>query len=340
MRLVYTLALFLLAAAASAAPADSLDRELREMEAEWSAPAAGKADAGAWLDRLVALEPRACERPAFWFLWGSVGLEAGNARDAALGFSVARRMGHRPRVTRLLLARALLDWSEEIPRGAGDRPDLGLVILQRCRALTREGIADESLPARERSELEALDLRCLAALGAVLHWSMSFVGAEETFRELIRRQPEVARHRIRLGRTLLALKKPEEALDVVREARRLCPDPSWLEPEALLGTIHSTLGHEEVAERHYANYLAGRPDNVVVLKRLGEHYLRFDRFGPAVETYRRLVELVPKDAGVVFSLATALRRLGRTEEAEKYMAIHRELADEMQERRGVRDGGD
>jgi len=193
-------------------------------------------------------------------------------------------------------------------------------------------------PSIDYHDSSRLELLCLANLATVHQWAGNLKESETIGAELVRRVPENPEHHLILARTYAAGLKWEEALAQVEAARARDPERDWSEVYPFLGRIHSHLGHTEEAERCFALYLADHPSEAWALKLLGDHYFRTARFGPAVEVYLRTVEITPRDKSLHHKLSEALRRLGRTEEAEKHARIYRQLDEESQFLKPVRTG--
>jgi len=323
MRILSATVLLLLAAGLSAAPEDAFDREIEDIESEWLDAGADRDASRLVRRRMVRLEARGPFRPRFWSLWGRISHAAGEFRAATLGFTIATRMGFEPRVTRERLARSLLSWLlEKSPKESATRHIL-IQDLERARKLVVAVLDDPATRPATRTEFERLEFQGLEALGTANHLARNAAETLVICRELVRRRPKDPWYRMSLARAYISHRQWEKALESVRIARELNPDRNWTTVHAALGTIHSNLDHPELAEQHYARFLAEYPENARVLKRLGEHYYRNQQFGPGVEIYRRLAELEPNKPTTYQMLATGLRHLGKTEEAAKCEEIYR-----------------
>ena len=325
MRVLIPFVLLLFAVGVSAAPQDAFDRELDDIERAWLEGGGGSEAVVAVRGRLTALEAKGPFRPRFWFLWGRVSHAAGDFHAATLGFTVAVRTGHEPRVARECLARSSLFWLlEQRPRVKTTRHAL-VASFDRVRALLAEVLADSESSDAVREEFTRLELLCLEAMGTVNHLARNAARTLSIYQELVERDPGNHQHRMSLSQALINQKRWLEALDAAKLARELNPDKDWVQVHAALGRIYSNLDKPDLAERHYAIFLAANPSNTRVLRRFGEHYFRNGRFGPGVEIYRRIIELTPDHASAYHKIATGLRRLGETEEAERFEKIYRRL---------------
>jgi tetratricopeptide (TPR) repeat protein len=335
MRLALLVFLVLTAAAAGAAPPERAPDLVRRAAGIWrSSPGRGE-EARALLARAEALEPRS---PEVWFEWAEAGYATGRFRDAVVGYETAWCRGYRATESRAGLARALFRLGAELLRDREERKPKVLAIFVRDRALIEEIVADETTEPAEQERFQRLEVSCLMHLGTVRQWIGDLPEATEIFESLAERFPESHVHRMNLARIYTTSLSWEDALTQVEKAIELNPDPRWLEPQALLGSIYSHLGHDERAEYQYALYLAEHPNEVSVLEQLSEHYQRNERFEASAEILRRVLELDPDRKRAYRKMGYALRRLGRDEEAEVYEATYRRLDAEAKDRRERRTG--
>src|SRR5579859_8049149 len=106
-----------------------------------------------------------------------------------------------------------------------------------------------------------------------------------------------------LGAALLALDRPEEALDCVSAARRAADSVDLM---TLTGRILGKLERYEDSAALQEAALALAPDRPDVITNLGVALFELDRFGPALELFRRAFKLAPQDARIVANLGNFL----------------------------------
>jgi eukaryotic-like serine/threonine-protein kinase len=182
--------------------------------------------------------------------------------------------------------------------------------------------------------------------------------AEEALRELERLQPGDARLLAQRARLLERRGSPEEARALLREATERLP--SWrhlfwsAEMEYRQGNVEAARGHLQELLRRSPGNLTGRsllaqielfygdPEEAAGLYRelvrqsprltyltnLGTAWMLLGRFGEAEASFRRAVEIQPRNPFVALNLADTLALQGRQAEArEAYLAALR-LAEE------------
>lgn len=335
MRLALAMFLILAGASAAAAPPDRVSDLVRHATETWREAPERADEARVLLARAEALAPRA---PEIWFAWAEAGFSTGRSRDAVVGFETALRRGHRTVESRAGLARSLFRLGVELLRVREERKPRVLAIFVRDLDLIQKTIADPEISAGMRESFERLEVACLMNLAMVRQWIGDLPEATEIFTGLVERFPESHVHHMNLARIYTTSMRWSDALGEVEKALELNPDPKWLEPQALLGTIYSHLGEDERAEYQYALFLAEHPDEVGILEQLSEHYQRNERFDASIEILRRIIELEPDRKKAHRKLAYALRRLGHDDDAEVHEKIYRRLDAAAKDRRDKRTG--
>lgn len=184
-------------------------------------------------------------------------------------------------------------------------------------------------------------------LGAALAQSGRTAPAVDAFRRAVALdpgQPDGARN---LGRALLTLDRPDEALTVLAGVTRLRPDDAEAHnltgsalmalrrtdeavdcfgralalrpdyPDALNnhGNALLTQGQAEQAEGQFLRALAIQPDHVQALNNLGNALVEQGRHAEAVTAYSRALAVRPDDGDALANLGAAQTALGRANEA-------------------------
>lgn len=118
---------------------------------------------------------------------------------------------------------------------------------------------------------------------------------------------------LNLGRTLLSLGKPHEAIASYREALRLKPGEA--RAQISLGVALKELGQLEAAAACFQRAVELNPNDAAAHSNLGSTLALQQRPDDAIACYRRALELQPDAAEVYNNLGTALRDHGKLQEA-------------------------
>jgi tetratricopeptide (TPR) repeat protein len=161
-----------------------------------------------------------------------------------------------------------------------------------------------------------------------------------------------------LAETLAASGRPDEALEVLREAVLLAPGeaeghyqladllaaggqyaeaarhyeavlqllPGHAEAHFGLGNMQALLGHPEEAQASYRAALASRPEFPEAFLNLGIVLLNLDQLKEAEESLRAVLRLDPRSESAHLQLAVLLRRRGQADEAARHEAAGRGVA--------------
>jgi tetratricopeptide (TPR) repeat protein len=126
----------------------------------------------------------------------------------------------------------------------------------------------------------------------------------------------------------LHLKQYDKAREVLNEGLRLVPDSRMLLGQ--LADTEALAGHYDLAIDQLQKLLSSDPKSVNLRQRMAEVYELKGDHSNEIAYYREASELAPNDLGAALSLADALVRAGRTNEArsqfEKVVKTHPENA--------------
>jgi tetratricopeptide (TPR) repeat protein len=152
--------------------------------------------------------------------------------------------------------------------------------------------------------------------------------AEKEYKALLLQNPQLPGIHFLLGRLLLS--KPDPAPTAADDAKKefqheLEIDPRNAGAEYVLGELARQESQWPEAIQHFSRATeldAGFGDAFLGL---GTTLLSAKKFSEAIPPLETAVKLEPRNPGAHYSLATALTRAGRKEEADKEFAIHRQM---------------
>src|SRR6266853_6480137 len=159
--------------------------------------------------------------------------------------------------------------------------------------------------------------------------------AAKEYAAIAQQNPRLPGLHFRLGRLLLS--KPNPPADVSEQAKKefqqeLEIDPNNAGAEYVLGEMARQDSQWPDALKHFSRATeldAGFGDAFLGL---GTTFLSAKRFSEAIPPLETAVQLEPRNPGAHYSLATALTRAGRKEDAEKEFAIHRQMTQKGEAR--------
>jgi tetratricopeptide (TPR) repeat protein len=157
--------------------------------------------------------------------------------------------------------------------------------------------------------------------------------AEKEYKFVLQKNPNLPGIHFLLGRLLLS--KPDPTPTAGEEAKKefqqeLEIDPNNAGAEYVLGEIARQDSQWPDAIKHFSRATeldAGFGDAFLGL---GTTLLSAKRFSEAIPPLETAVKLEPQNPGAHYSLATALTRAGRKQDAEKEFAIHRQMTQKVE----------
>jgi tetratricopeptide (TPR) repeat protein len=206
-----------------------------------------------------------------------------------------------------------------IGRAAGLRPDVPVIqasLAEACLALGEPGRAADC--ARAALRLGPDDPAVRWTLGQALGAAGRHEEAVLQFVQAVRLKPDFGQAFNSLGIALEALGRPEEAMAAYYKAVQVSPDLGA--PLSNLGALFLEGGRHAEAHGLLERAVEVEPDRVTSWERLAELYERMERFDAAIPCRERVLALtVPERSGPHVALARALRREGRSAEAEAHV---------------------
>jgi tetratricopeptide (TPR) repeat protein len=203
---------------------------------------------------------------------------------------------------------------------------------RRARLIRTRGLIAQGAGAEARGELAQLikefprDTEPQLQLGLLAIAESKFPEAVDVlgkYRE--RGDPRVCTG---LAVAYLHLKRYDKAREVLNEGLKLVPDSPMLLRQ--LADTEALTGMYDLAINQLQKLLSSDPKSVNLRRRLAEVYELKGDHGNEIAYYREASELAPNDLGASLSLADALVRAGRTNEArsqyEKVVKTHPENA--------------
>jgi tetratricopeptide (TPR) repeat protein len=154
--------------------------------------------------------------------------------------------------------------------------------------------------------------------------------AEKEYQAVLQRDPRLPGIHFRLGRLILSRTDP--APDMAERAKHefqqeLAIDPANAGAEYVLGELARQDSQWPDAIQHFSRATeldAGFGDAFLGL---GTSLLSAKRFAEAIPPLQKAVELEPRNPATHYSLATALTRAGRKQDAEREFAIHKQMTE-------------
>jgi len=174
---------------------------------------------------------------------------------------------------------------------------------------------------------------CLSAIADSLIDRGEYGRAGWCLREALRHEPTMPRLRGRLGNVYAALGQSQRALQLY--LRELRDDPGNIDTLLDFGELLIEFGRLPEAEEKFRRVLELEPANADAHMRLGEIAMYMNRFERAQLEFELVFKLDPEYPGIRPSLAEAMLRCGRPQDARRTLREEFDLVLEID----ARDGG-
>jgi tetratricopeptide (TPR) repeat protein len=148
--------------------------------------------------------------------------------------------------------------------------------------------------------------------------------ALESYKAALARQPELAGIRYSIGNVYWKMRNYVEAERWLSEEVKRNPHHGLA--HLRLGSIYVDMGKPDSAVTHLEETLRIRPELTAALLPLAQAYIAKQSFDHAITVLRRYEKADPANDRVHYLLANALRRVGRTQEADVEMQKFQELS--------------
>ncbi|HEX9637084.1 MAG TPA: tetratricopeptide repeat protein [Acidobacteriota bacterium] len=249
------------------------------------------------IPRLEAATRLSPDNASAWYLLASTRDRGGDAAGAREAVQAALATDPDHLEAHNLLARLL--------RQAGDAEGARRE-LERFAELSREREAEE---ARRRDLRASFDAATLELRVGRLE------AAERLLDSVLKLEPEHDGAHAMLAKILLSTRREAEAR--AHLSRALAARPDYYEYLYLDALLRSRSGESEAAMESLARAEADHPGFAEIYNLRGNLLLQDRRYDEAIESYRRALELEPRNAAFRLNLSSALSAAGRESEAEE-----------------------
>src|SRR3989454_6942581 len=152
--------------------------------------------------------------------------------------------------------------------------------------------------------------------------------AQKEYQAVLQQNPRQPGIHFRLGRLLLS--KPNPPPTVADDAKKefqqeLKIDPNNAGAEYVLGELARQAQQFDVAIQHFSRASQLDPGFGDAFLGLGSSLLSAKRFAEAIPPLENAVKLEPQNPGAHYNLAMAFSRAGRKQDADREVAVHRQM---------------
>ena len=158
-------------------------------------------------------------------------------------------------------------------------------------------------------------------------------GAAKEYRQVLQMNPNLPGIHYRLGRFILSAPKTDTTMQEARKEfeEELKIDPSNAGAEFVLGKLTLDPATLDDAIAHFSRAVKLDASFAEAYIELGNALILADRAGEAVKPLETAVKLQPGNPMPHFRLSNAYNRLGRKEDAQRELALYKELSERIRQ---------
>ena len=178
---------------------------------------------------------------------------------------------------------------------------------------------------------QPLPSELLMAVADLYNVMLNYDDALKTYQKVIQQDPTLGRAHYYAGDMLIKLGRPDEAITQFEQESKITPNDPNVEYHLAYALLQTSRKDEAVtllqtiAQEH--------PDHAQAQYQLGKALLDAGQYQQAVEHLEAAAKYDPNHDYVHYQLQAAYRKVGRTADADKELALYRQMKDEAREKR-------
>jgi len=177
---------------------------------------------------------------------------------------------------------------------------------------------------------QPLPSELLMGVGDLYNVMLNYDDALKTYQKVIQQEPTLPRAHYYAGDMLIKLGRPDEAIAQFEQESKITPDDSNVQYHLAYALLQTSRKAEAVALLQ--TITKEHPDHAQAQYQLGKALLDAGQYQQAVEHLEAAAKYDPKHDYVHYQLQAAYRKVGRTAEADKELALYRQMKDEAREK--------
>lgn len=267
---------------------------------------------------------------------GLAAFRLGDNREAARALQIAIERNPQDQAARGMLGMALFS-SQQFSEAAETFEAVGDGVYRdpRMSYAYAFSLAHANDPTRATEVLnkmvqQPLPSELLMAVADLYNVMLNYDDALKTYQKVIQKDPTLPRAHYYAGDMLIKLGRPDEAIAQFEQESKITPnDPNvqYHLAYALLQTSRKDQAVtllQTIAQEH--------PDHAQAQYQLGKALLDAGQYQQAVEHLEAAAKYDPNHDYVHYQLQAAYRKVGRTADADKELALYRQMKDEAREK--------
>jgi tetratricopeptide (TPR) repeat protein len=267
---------------------------------------------------------------------GLAALRVGDNREAARALQIAVQKNPQDQAAHGMLAMALFS-SQQFPEAVKAFDGLGEAVYRdpRMSYAYAFSLAHANDPTRATETLnkmvqQPLPSELLMGVADLYNVMLNYDDALKTYQKVIQQDPMLPRGHYYAGDMLIKLGRPDEAIAQFEQESKITPNDSDVQYHLAYALLQTSRKEEAVAVLQIITQQ--HPDHAQAQYQLGKALLDAGQYQQAVEHLELAAKYDPNHDYVHYQLQAAYRKLGRTADADKELAVYRQMKDEAREK--------
>jgi tetratricopeptide (TPR) repeat protein len=196
-------------------------------------------------------------------------------------------------------------------------------------SLAQTGDANKSVEVLKRLLQQPLPSEMLMGIGDLFNLTLDYDDALKTYQKVIQQDPSLPRAHYYAGDMLIKLGRPDEAIAQFAEEMKITPDDPNVQYHYAYALLQTSRKDEAVAL--LTTITTAHPDHAQAQYQLGKTLLDAGQYQQAIEHLEAAAKYDPDHDYVHYQLQAAYRKAGRTADADRELAIYKQIKDQKRE---------
>jgi tetratricopeptide (TPR) repeat protein len=267
---------------------------------------------------------------------GLAAFRTGGNREAARALQIAIQKNPQDQAARSMLAMALFS-SQQFPEAVKAFDALGDGVYRdpRMSYAYAFSLAHANDPTRATEVLNKVVQQqpppeLMMAVADLYNVMLNYDDALKTYQKVIQQDPTFPRAHYYAGDMLIKLGRPDEAIAQFEQESKITPGDSNVQYHLAYALLQTSRKDEALALLQ--TITKEHPDHAQAQYQLGKALLDAGQYQQAVEHLELAAKYDPNHDYVHYQLQAAYRKVGRTADADKELALYREMKEQAREK--------
>jgi tetratricopeptide (TPR) repeat protein len=196
-------------------------------------------------------------------------------------------------------------------------------------SLAQTGEANQSVEVLKQLLQQPLPSEMLMGVGDLFNLTLDYDDALKTYQKVIEQDPSQPRAHYYAGDMLIKLGRPDEAIAQFEQELRITPDDPNVQYHYAYALLQTSRKDEALAL--LTTITTAHPDHAQAQYQLGKTLLEAGQYQQAIEHLEAAAKYDPDHDYVHYQLQAAYRKAGRTADADRELAIYKQIKNQKRE---------